>query len=92
MIEAIDSGMVDISLIFLFIKKLFLGTTAVGFLVGGLYFAVYLVRLYNAPKESKEFRHQSEHLQTENLIRYIITICCMLVISGLFYFGIEIGK
>lgn len=90
--EAINSGVIDLSLIFFFVKKLFLGTVACGFFIGGVYFAFYLLNLYRLPKDSKEYRHQSEHLQKENLIRYIITIACMILISGLFYFGIEIGK
>jgi hypothetical protein len=90
--EAINSDLFDLAFIFLFVKKLFLGTVAFGFLIGGIYFASYLFNLYRLPRDSKKFRQQSEYLQKENLIRYIITIACMLVLSGLFYFGIEIGK
>jgi TRAP-type mannitol/chloroaromatic compound transport system permease large subunit len=90
--EAINSGVFDLGVIFFFVKKLFLGTVAFGFLIGGIYFAYYLLNLYRLPRESKRYKHQCEHLQKENLIRYIITIACMLLISGLFYFGIEIGR
>lgn len=90
--EAINSDLFDLAFIFLFVKKLFLGTVAFGFLIGGIYFASYLFNLYRLPRDSKKYRQQSEHLQKENLIRYIITIACMLLLSGLFYFGIEIGK
>jgi len=48
--EAINSGVFDIEIIYLFVKKLFLGTVAFGFLVGGLYFAYYLLNLYRLPR------------------------------------------
>lgn len=90
--EAINSDLLYPALIFSFVKKLFLGTVAFGFLIGAIYFASYLFNLYRLPRDSKKYRQQSEYLQKENLIRYIITISCMLLLSGLFYFGIEIGK
>jgi len=48
--EAMNSGVVDIFLIFYFVKKLFLGTVAVGFLIGGIYFSYYLINLYRMPR------------------------------------------
>lgn len=61
--EAINSGVFDVSFIFSFVKKLFLGSVACGFLIGGVYFGFYLFNLYRLPKDSKQYRHQSEHLQ-----------------------------
>ena len=90
--EAIDSGVFNLGFLFSLLKKLFLGTVAFGFLIGAIYFAYYLLNLYRLPRDSKKYRQQSEHLQKENLIRYIITIACMLLVSGLFYFGLEIGQ
>jgi hypothetical protein len=57
--EAINSGVIDLSMIFFFVKKLFLGSAAFGFLISGVYFAYYLVNLYRLPRESKQYRHQS---------------------------------
>ena len=48
--EAINSGVFEIGVIYLFVKKLFLGTVAFGFLVGGIYFTYYLINLYRLPK------------------------------------------
>ena len=48
--EAINSGIVDITLILLLLKKLFLGTVAVGFFFGGIYFAYYLIKIYKMPR------------------------------------------
>ena len=48
--EAINSGIIDPWFIFHFLKKLLLGTVAFGFLVGGVYFAYYLINLYKLPR------------------------------------------
>ncbi len=48
--EAINSGVLEIQVILFFIKKLFLGTVAFGFFIGGVYFAYYLLNLYRLPR------------------------------------------
>ena len=50
MIEAIDSGTSTLTLLFYMVKKMFLGTVAFGFFVGGIYFALYLYNIYKLPR------------------------------------------
>ena len=50
LMEAINSDLFAPAVIFFFLKKLFLGTVAFGFFIGGIYFASYLFSLYRLPR------------------------------------------
>jgi hypothetical protein len=48
----------------------------------------FLYNIYQLPRDSREYLYKREHIEGENLIRYIITVLCILIIDCLiaFYF------
>lgn len=73
-------------------KHTILGILGVGLLIAALYFAFYLLRLSRLPKKSREYRQLSYHLETETLLRYVITISCLILLNILVYVYIEAGR
>lgn len=73
-------------------KHTLLGTVGVGLLIAALYSAFYLLRLSRLPKQSREYRQLSYHLESETLLRYVITIACLVLLNILVYVYIEAGR
>jgi hypothetical protein len=66
-------------------KNILIGTLCVGLLLGAIYFTFYLLRLSRLPKMSREYRELSYHLESETLLRYSITIACLIILNILIY-------
>ena len=75
-----------------FVRKCAVGTVSFGLFMGAFYFMHYLYRLNQLDRNSREFRWQSEHMMPETLIRYAITIACMIILNLLFYVYFDFGK
>ena len=87
--EFMDLSFIDL---LLFLRNLVLGTASVGLFIGAFKFTFYLIRLSRLPKKSREYRELSYHMDGETLVRYAISISCLIIINILFYSFFELGR
>lgn len=78
--------------ILLFVRNAAIGTVSVGLVMGACLLAHFLFRLSRLPKACREYRERSYHLESETLLRYVITILCLITLNILFYTFFELGK
>lgn len=78
--------------ILLFARNAVIGTVSVGLVMGACLLAHFLFRLSRLPKACREYRERSYHLESETLLRYVITILCLITLNILFYTFFELGK
>jgi hypothetical protein len=62
---------------------LVVGTLLSGLTLGGLYFLYFLAGVLRLEKGSREYYQMREHIMTESLLRYGITILCIFTIHSL---------
>lgn len=78
--------------ILLLVRNTIVGTVSVGLAMGAFLLAHFLYRISRLPKMCREYREMSYHLESETLLRYIITIACLLTSNVLFYVFFDMGK
>lgn len=62
-----------------------IGAVLVGLTLGCFYFMHFIWGLLRLEPGSREYYQQREHIMTESLIRYGITILCIFTIDGLIF-------
>ena len=75
-----------------FVRNIIVGVASVGLFIGAVYFSFYLIRLSKLPKKSREYRELSYHMESETLLRYAITISCLIILNILFYSFFDMGR
>ena len=70
-------------------KLIVIGILMFGLLIGSLYFCYFLHKIWRLPRQSREFRQNSEFMVRENLVRYFITIGCILTLDVLLFYNFE---
>lgn len=88
-----DVGLgVEIWAVLLLLRNTVIGTVSVGLFMGAFLFAHYLFKLSRLPRSSREYRELSYHMHSETLLRYGITIFCLILVNVLFYAFFETGR
>lgn len=64
-------------------SHLLVGTVLSGLTLGCLYFIYFLAGVLRLEKGSREYYQLREHIMTESLVRYGITIACIFTIHAL---------
>jgi hypothetical protein len=59
------------------------GIAMVGVTLCCLYLIHFLIGIYQLSRDSREYLYKREHIEGEVLLRYIITVSCILVIDTL---------
>ena len=70
-------------------KLIVIGVLMFGLLIGSLYFCYFLHKIWRLSRSSREFRENSEFMVGENLVRYFITIGCILTLDVLLFYNFE---
>ena len=94
LVMEVASEFMDLSIldILTHLRNLFMGVVSVGLFIGAIFFTFYLIRLSRLPKKSREYRSLSYHMQSETLLRYAISIACLIILNILFYTFFDMGK
>ena len=71
------------------VKLVVIGVLMFGLLIGSLYLCYFLYKIWKLPRSSREFRQNSEFMVRENLVRYFITIGCILTLDVLLFYNFE---
>ena len=94
LVMEVASEFMDLSIldILTHVRNVVVGIASVGLFIGAIFFTFYLIRLSRLPKKSRQYRELSYHMESETLLRYAISIGCLIILNILFYTFFEMGR
>lgn len=71
--------------VLMMLRNAVIGTVSVGLFFGACLLTHFLYRISRLSKDCREYREMSYHLESETLIRYALTIICLVTVNALFF-------